>query len=1406
MKTGKIFALILAAVTVMSLLCIGAYAAPYEIGDGYIKLDYSHFCAGLTSGKPDAIIEKNVNFEGRNAMKFTPAPDNAQGSTYVFDTYSLHQFAGKGMEITLPDYKFIGITYYYETDDPTYRNKPLHISILPGATKVVTGYASASSNNNIVTNQWATAYFNLSDAIAQKFNPETDKPYISQIHFYPFGSAIKPGELLATDVFYVSEMTFYKENPDKDAKIDVAFNKGNPEAKGEDASYLYGFGEEYTLPENPYDFGESEFLGWLCSYDGKLYQPGEKFKAERSVYYTASWNVVREYADSVTLSYSDYEDGPVNSKPVAIIEQTEKDGRTAVKITATPEGNPENTLLSIDGYNYKKAGIDLGVYRWATMEYYYESDKPVTGEQLFLSMLRSGDVFIEGQHYANAYATEDIIPNTWAIAIFDFSILDERINKANTDLDLRQMHFRPWGKTYVNNLTNNDVMYIGNLTFYKEKPDIATHTSYMNGYEDGTFKPAGTMTRAEACTVVARLLEREENITGTSAFADVAGHWAEKYIGFCEAKGLLASYSGNFEPGKAITRAEFSELVYLTGLAQDKGIAASFADVDAAHPKYTSIMAAAKAGLINGYDEGNGTFTFKPDNTVTRAEVVTIINRARSTSKTSDKLTHDISVLFLDVDDTHWAFADIAEATVSHIEMGGIWQSVMKDPAVALSEKLSDEQIAQLYKFDEGKAKIAELDTLEAKRIEEIRSTPNMDISNITGKKIYVSSSTGDDSNDGQSEGTPVKTLSKASSMARADDVILLKRGDTFRERITAKADVTYTAYGEGEKPILNGSPENGADASMWSLVHEDTATGALIWQYNNGTMVDIGAIVFNDGEGYAIKDVPYYLNEKFVLKGNTAVEYDYKTGLDHNFKFFHAATRNESGILYLRCDNGNPGKIFDSIEFIGMGSLIAVSTNNNVTIDNLCLKYSYYGVTAATQKNLTVTNCEIGWIGGNVGSYNEKSGVPTRAGNAVEVYGGCDGYIVDNCYIYQCYDAGVTQQVSAATKGNLRQDNIKYTNNVITDCVYSVEYFFGADSSRPTEIRAGENFLIENNLLRRAGYGFGSSRPDINNQRHIRSGSSENEFTNFEIKNNIFDRAVHELLQVQSFYETTLPVYSGNTYIQGIGNKLYLNGNESANTNPAAEKVIKNVLGDADGKVYFTEYIPLWSFSYTTDKTAEVTEEDRKVVEPTKPNEEESSQVATDTIQPTATESGTVKAPSVEKLQAKARIYNELKPSVKADEMTDSLLGMKYMHFTFENTEDRAMLNCYGFNATCEEDVVYIKVLMRTNLKVKPSGMLYQLYDENGNATSGNKSVAAINETIGNGEWETVIMRASGFPDGTSGFKQMQFFIAGSSTTGAKFYDGTYPSDGYIDIAGWAVFPNLASANAYSLMEASLK
>ena len=151
-------------------------------------------------------------------------------------------------------------------------------------------------------------------------------------------------------------------------------------------------------------------------------------------------------------------------------------------------------------------------------------------------------------------------------------------------------------------------------------------------------------------------------------------------------------------------------------------------------------------------------------------------------------------------------------------------------------------------------------------------------------------------------------------------------------------------------------------------------------------------------------------------------------------------------GKIYYRTSKGNPGEIFHSIEFNTAGNIINVANEENVTIDNLCLKYGgYHGIGSGSTKNLTVTNCEIGSIGGCPLNF-KSTGEQARFGNGVEIYGSCENYTVDNCYVYQCYDAGITHQYSGGTDKHNSMVNIVYSNNVIEDCVYSVEYFNATD------------------------------------------------------------------------------------------------------------------------------------------------------------------------------------------------------------------------------------------------------------------------------------------------------------------------------------------------------------------------
>ena len=1398
--------LVLGICAFVVLMSITVFAQDYspEIGNGSLSFEFSQIYGG-TVGSSTTFVREDVLYKDFPSVKLTPTPEIAQGSLITLDSWTLAAF---GTKVEVPKYRYVGIKYYYETDAPTYKGK-MSFTVLPGSTQAV-NYFVADSVQPIVTNCWSEAIFDLTE---MEINTDSSKPWINQVHFRPFGNTA-PTSLKTTDVLYISKYTFYEYNPMSYADSNIRFLKGTPEASGEDSSLTVKHGETYSLPENPYTFESAEFVGWISNLDNKVYTPGTEFTAEgMDVTFTAKWKIKGEI-EYLSIDFSDYYAGTVGGRNTAFHSIVEFDGKNAVKIVPNPDNDAANEERPIvmEGFNYAEAGIDLTQYRWFAVEYYYDSKAPIE-TPMQIELLKNGNVLLENGN--NYLSQENIVPCTWAISLFDLTDLDSRVNPAATAPMLRQMYVRPFGYTSARKLSGEDTIYISKLMFFTEKPEFVKHASYMNGYADGTFKPSGTMTRAEACTVIARLLEKEENISGTSSFDDVtADKWYAKYIGFCEGKGLLKSYSGNFLPDTPITRAEFAELVYLTKLAQDKGTSAAFTDVSENHPKYVSIKAAASAGLINGYDNGDGTFSFKPDNTITRAEVVTVINRARGESKTNEVLTNDIVLLFTDVDITHWAFANIAEATVPHVEWNAKWLYPEKHPLKALGEKID---LDSLYDYEAGKAKVAEIDELEKQRIAEIRSTPSMDLQGVKGKKIYVSAK-GNDANTGLSEAAAVKTIARANKLAIAGDAILLERGGVWRERFIALSGVTYSAYGNGDKPKIFGSPKNAADPSLWTLIYEDAESGKLIWRYNEWeTLPDVGALVFNDGEGFARKELAHSVGGKFTYS-DRVTEFDHIKELDNNYEFFHAANSMVNGAvinagpsrgeLYFRCDDGNPGKVFRTIEMNTRGHIIEID-GDNVTIDNLCLMYGgSHGIGSGTVKNLIVTNCEIGWIGGSIQSYNANGstgGAATRYGNGVEVYGGVDNYKVDNCYIYQCYDAGVTHQISQLTPGDFRMDNITYSNNVITECVYSIEYFLSSCASDPGAVRQGNNVLYDRNILRRAGFGFGSTRPDKEVERHIRCGARE-EFTNYRITNNIFDRSTHELVQTTTAFRSTYAHYEGNTYIQGVGNRFYQHGiGNSGTTDVSTPYAVKGILGDSTGEVYYVEKIAPFKYSYDSGNKPGLSEEERAEAEKLRA-ELEAKKPKHGIAQPVKDDESTEIHTPLFIRTAKDDNLGGKRDSMTVEKLTDESTGIVYMHITPNNSPTAMMFDCMTGKYSLEGGVVYYKLLIRCNSERMPFINIYGLKDKNGAAASGVAVAEANIQTKGNDEWEEVVIIAKDIPEGIASSNQIHMKFAGNATQGAHFYkDGQLLVDGvYFDVAAFAAFDNAASCNAFDLREAA--
>lgn len=200
------------------------------------------------------------------------------------------------------------------------------------------------------------------------------------------------------------------------------------------------------------------------------------------------------------------------------------------------------------------------------------------------------------------------------------------------------------------------------------------HKAYIVGYEDGTFRPDGDMTRAEAAAIFARMVseEKDEKISGNHSFTDISKNaWYADYIGYLAKYNIIKGYEdGTFRPDAPVTRAEFTAMTVryydLFNEVKYPANTTKYTDVNGSYWAVKDISYATNEKWINGYADGS----FKPDTNITRAEVVTVVNRM--TGRTADKeyINDNLSVLnkFTDLkNNAHWAYYDIMEAANTHM-------------------------------------------------------------------------------------------------------------------------------------------------------------------------------------------------------------------------------------------------------------------------------------------------------------------------------------------------------------------------------------------------------------------------------------------------------------------------------------------------------------------------------------------------------------------------------------------------------------------------------------------------------------------------------------------------------------------------------------------------------------------
>ena len=196
-----------------------------------------------------------------------------------------------------------------------------------------------------------------------------------------------------------------------------------------------------------------------------------------------------------------------------------------------------------------------------------------------------------------------------------------------------------------------------------------------------------------------------------------------------------------------------------------------------------------------------------------------------------------------------------------------------------------------------------------------------------------------------------------------------------------------------------------------------------------------------------------------------------------------------------------NPATQHARIEFALKRHIVEQSGAHDVTFDGLALKYgAAHGFGGGNTHHLTIRNCDLSYIGGGHQT-TRPDGTPVRFGNAIEFWGPAHDHLVENCRIWEVYDAALTNQNNAP---NVRQENIVYRNNVIWNSEYSFEYWNRPESS------VTRNIQFINNTCVNAGVVWShEQRPDPNGS-HLMFYTNSADASGIVIQHNVFSGVTH--------------------------------------------------------------------------------------------------------------------------------------------------------------------------------------------------------------------------------------------------------------------------------------------------------
>lgn len=389
-------------------------------------------------------------------------------------------------------------------------------------------------------------------------------------------------------------------------------------------------------------------------------------------------------------------------------------------------------------------------------------------------------------------------------------------------------------------------------------------------------------------------------------------------------------------------------------------------------------------------------------------------------------------------------------------------------------------------------------------------------VSQANALTYYIESNGGDDARDGLKPETSWQTLDRVNRAELSPgDRVLFRRGQVWRGQLlpksgTSGAVITYGAYGAGPKPVLLGSVDV-SKAEHWERVEDGLWATRFAGKSSSGAgktnasplSVDVGNIIFDEGKSVGFK--------KWSV-GELRREGDY---------YYDPGLRQVS----LRSKE-NPAKVHSRIELALRKHIIDQGGRSYVTYENLDLRYgAAHGIGGGGTHHITIRSCDLSFIGGGH-QFTPADGKPVRFGNAIEFWSGARDSLVEECRIWEVYDAALTNQGD----GTNVQENITYRGNIISNCEYSFEYWNRGEASQTRHI------VFENNTCLDAGYGWGhTQRPDPNG-RHLMFYDNSAVTTNVVVRSNVFSRATDSLLRLHGRDWTAALKMDYNRWYQPAG------------------------------------------------------------------------------------------------------------------------------------------------------------------------------------------------------------------------------------------------------------------------------